>query len=190
MFLSFLCFLKGDCQGHRPSVSHLSLKSKTSYMTCHSSACSAAARNPREITISLAFVCREPSCIKKHNSPLRFLQRYCTIHLYSEKDFRLVTFSHPSSQLSIYDASFYFLITSLQSSSIYVGLKSVLSCQSIRNEGERQSKSVGVTNFMVYHCIVYNTMHVNCFYSCHNVTLSNHLEVHKVVKVPHPSTMA
>lgn len=53
-----------DCQGHKPSVSHLSLKFKTSYMTCRSSSCSTAARNPREITISLTFVCREPSCIK------------------------------------------------------------------------------------------------------------------------------
>ena len=136
--LSF--FSKGDCQGHRPSVPHLSLKFKTSYMTCHSSACSAAARNPREITISLTFVCRKPSCIKKHNFPLRSFQGYCTIHLYSKKDFRLVTFSYPSSQWSIYDASFLLFDTSLQSSSIHLGLKSVLSCQSIRNEGETQSK--------------------------------------------------
>ena len=102
---------RGDCQGHKPSVSHLSLKFKTSYMTCRSSACSTAARNPREITISLAFVCREPSCIKKHNSPLRFFfPALLYINLYSERDFRLVTFSYSSSQWSIYDASFCFLI--------------------------------------------------------------------------------
>lgn len=51
----------------------------TSYMTYRRAACSAAARNPREITISLASICREPSCIQKHNSPLRFVfQRHCT----------------------------------------------------------------------------------------------------------------
>lgn len=39
--------------------------------------CSTEARNPREITILLAFVCREPWCIEKHNFPL-FFQLYCT----------------------------------------------------------------------------------------------------------------
>lgn len=34
---------------------------------------------PGEITISLASVCRAPSCIQKHNSPLRFVfQLHCT----------------------------------------------------------------------------------------------------------------
>lgn len=70
---------RDEYQGHRPSVSHLSQKFKTSYVTCHSSACSTAARNPREITVSLAFVCSEPSCMKIQNSPLRFFfQLYCT----------------------------------------------------------------------------------------------------------------
>lgn len=76
---SFLKQERGDCQGYKLSVSHLSLKFKTSYKKCCGSACSRAARNPREITISLAFLCREPSCIQKHNSPLRFFfHLYCT----------------------------------------------------------------------------------------------------------------
>lgn len=70
---------EGECQGHTPSISTLSLKFGTSYMTYRRTACSAAARNPGEITILLAFICREPSCIQKHNSPLRFVfQLHCT----------------------------------------------------------------------------------------------------------------
>lgn len=77
--LFFSTLERDEYQGHRPSVSHLSQKFKTSYVTCHSSACSTAARNPREITVSLAFVCSEPSCMKIQNSPLRFFfQLYCT----------------------------------------------------------------------------------------------------------------
>lgn len=53
------------------------VKFKTSYMI--RTAWRTAARNPGEITISLAFVCGEPSCIQKHSSPLRFLfLLYCT----------------------------------------------------------------------------------------------------------------
>lgn len=48
-------------------------------MTHRRTACSAATRNPREITILLAFICEEPSCIQKHHSPLRFVyQLLCT----------------------------------------------------------------------------------------------------------------
>lgn len=73
------CKCGGECQGHTPPVSPLSLKFGTSHATYRRTACSAAARNPGEITISLPFVCREPSCIQKHNSPLRFVFRlHCT----------------------------------------------------------------------------------------------------------------
>ncbi len=167
LFLLSCFLLKQDCQGHSPSVSHLSLKFKTSYMTCRSSACSTAARNPREITISLAFVCREPSCIKKTEfSTQVLLPALLYINLYSERDSRLVTFSYSSSQWSIYDASFCFFDTSFHSSSIHLELESVPSCQSLRNEGEKQSKSVGVMRFTVYHFAVYHAMHINCSFSC------------------------
>lgn len=40
---------RGDCQGHKPSVSHLSRKFKTSYMTCRT-ACSTQPRRDHYIT--------------------------------------------------------------------------------------------------------------------------------------------
>ncbi len=51
--------------------------------------------------------------------------------------------------------------TSFQSFSIHPELEPVLSCQSLRNEAEKQSKSVGVMSFTVYHA-----MHINRLYSC------------------------
>lgn len=119
--------VRGDCQGHKPSVSHLSWEFKTSYMTCRSSACSTAARNPREITISFAFVCREPSCIK--NRTLHSGLSSCfTVHqfVFKRASVGLVTCSYSASQWSIYDASFCFLIRHTHPSQFI--LESTLCC--------------------------------------------------------------
>lgn len=82
---------------------------QTFYMTRHSSACSMAACNPREMTISVTFVCSEPPCMRK--------TEFCTqvpallyINLHSEWDPKLVTFSYSSSQWSIYVGRLRFLI--------------------------------------------------------------------------------
>lgn len=84
--LSFFCFVFLHLSSNRREVTvkvislqFLTCPKNSKQATWRRSACSKAARNPREITISLAFVCREPSCIQKHNSPLRFFfQLYCT----------------------------------------------------------------------------------------------------------------
>lgn len=85
------------------------VKFKTSYMI--RTAWRTAARNPGEITISLAFVCGEPSCIQKHSSPLRFLSLlYCTSICMQRGPLGLSPPGIHPGQWSIYDARFCFLI--------------------------------------------------------------------------------
>lgn len=117
-----------------------------------------AARNPREITISLAFVCRKPSCIKNrilHSGS----SSSCTVHQFvfreGLKACHLQLFIQPMKYLW---RKFLLFDTSFQSFSIHLGLESGLSCQSLKNEREKQSKIVGVLGFTVYHA-----MHIHCF---------------------------
>lgn len=108
---------RGDCQGQKTFVSHLSLKFKTSYMTCHSSACSTAARYPGEITISLTFVCRVPSCIKRQGSSLRFFRLYCTTICMQRKTCHLQLFIQQMKWEILKDFAFWYIIPILSSSS-------------------------------------------------------------------------
>lgn len=81
----------------------------------------------------IARIClqREPSCIKKNTefSTQVLLPALLYFNLYSERDFRLVTFSYSSSQWSIYDASFCFFwyVTPILFNSSLAGVSAVMS---------------------------------------------------------------
>lgn len=127
-----------------------------------------------EITISLAFVCREPSCIKKQNSPLRFLfQLNCTSICIQGGTWGLSPSAiHPANEVFMMQALLFFLIRHFN----HLGQESVLSCQSLRNEEEKRSEIVDVTNSTVDHFTVYGSP---CDSECcqHNGILSSHREV-------------
>lgn len=97
-----------DCQGHEPAVSRLSPKIQNKLHDM-SQLCQQDGSTQSKRDYHIALICPHRAFMHE-NRILHSGSPQSCINLYSGKDFRVVTFSYSSSEWSIYDASFSFVI--------------------------------------------------------------------------------